>query len=57
MQLNNVGIAAFCLLRCHMIRSCNDKSAKYKYSLNICVMDDEENYPTLRKDIYIGGIG
>jgi hypothetical protein len=37
--------------------NCNDKSTMYKYILDIYVMDDHQNYPTLPKDIYIGRIG
>jgi hypothetical protein len=28
-----------------------------RYSLNVYIIDDNKNYPTLQKDIYIGGIG
>jgi hypothetical protein len=33
--------------------NCNNKSTKYKYSLDIYVIDDDDDYPTLQKGIYM----
>ena len=37
--------------------NCNDKSIEYKYSLNICVIDDDYRTILHYEKIYIGRIG